>query len=216
MREVDHRAKNMLSLVQAIARQSAAREPEDFVTRFTERVQALAANQDLLIRHEWHGVDVEDLVRAQLAHFADLVGSRIAVHGPKVRLNAAAAQGVGLALHELATNGGKYGALSTDAGRMDIGWGTEGDAFTRTWTEREGPPVCAPHRRGFGTTVMKEMIERSLDGTFDLDYAPSGMTWHFACPAANALEGWRQAGRTREFEGRVLTSHWGGPGKHAT
>jgi len=83
MREVNHRAKNMLSLVQAIARQTAAREPEDFIGRFTERIQALAANQDLLIRNEWQGVDVEDLVRAQLAHFADLVGSRIAVDGPK-------------------------------------------------------------------------------------------------------------------------------------
>jgi PAS domain-containing protein len=109
MREVNHRAKNMLSLVQAIARQSAAREPEDFVGHFTERIQALAANQDLLIRHEWHGVDVNDLVCAQLAHFADLVGSRIAAHGPKLRVNAAAAQAIGLAMHELATNAGKYG-----------------------------------------------------------------------------------------------------------
>src|SRR5262249_27290691 len=73
MREMNHRAKNMLTLVQAIARQTAAREPEDFVGRFTERIQALAANQDLIIRNEWRGVDVEDLVRAQLAHFADLV-----------------------------------------------------------------------------------------------------------------------------------------------
>src|SRR5712672_643989 len=104
MSEINHRAKNMLSLVQAIARQTTAREPEDFVERFTERIQALAANQDLLVRNEWQGVDVEDLVRAQLAHFADLVGSRITMHGSPVRLNAAAAQAIGLALHELATN----------------------------------------------------------------------------------------------------------------
>jgi PAS domain S-box-containing protein len=189
MREVNHRAKNMLSLVQAIARQSAAREPEDFVRRFTERIQALAANQDLLIRHEWHGVDVKDLVRAQLAHFADLVGSRIAVHGPKLRLNAAAAEGIGLALHELATNAGKYGALSTDAGHVDIGWGTDGDAFTMSWTEREGPPVSAPQRRGFGTVVLETMAERSVNGAADLRYRPSGLTWRLTCPAANALEG---------------------------
>jgi len=91
MREVNHRAKNMLSLVHAIARQTAAREPEDFIGRFTERIQALAANQNLMVRNEWQGVDVEDLVHAQLAHFADLVGSRIAVHGAKLRLNAASA-----------------------------------------------------------------------------------------------------------------------------
>src|SRR6266481_4546581 len=136
MCEVNHRAKNMLSLVQAIARQTAAREPEDFISCFTERIQALAANQDLLIRNEWQGVDVEDLVRAQLAHFADLVGSRIAVHGPKLRLNAAAAQAIGLALHELATNAGKYGALSVDAGRVEVGWRFDGDLFAISWTER--------------------------------------------------------------------------------
>src|SRR5262249_9516893 len=86
MREVNHRAKNMLSLVQAIPRQTAARDAEDFMDRFTERIQALAANQDLLIRNEWQGVDVEDLVRAQLVHFTDLVGTRIMVYGPPVRL----------------------------------------------------------------------------------------------------------------------------------
>jgi PAS domain S-box-containing protein len=188
MREVNHRAKNMLSLVQAIARQTAACEPEDFVRRFTERIQALGANQDLLIRNEWQGVDVNDLVRAQLAHFADLVGSRIAMQGPKLRLNAAAAQAIGLALHELATNAGKYGALSMHTGRVDVCWGTDGDTLTMSWTERDGPPVAAPGRRGFGTIVMQAMAERSVDGTVDLDYAPSGVTWRLTCPAANALE----------------------------
>jgi hypothetical protein len=126
MREI----KNMLSVVDAIAHQTAAKNPEDFVERFSERVQALSANQDLLVRNEWNGVDVADLVRAQLAHFADLVGSRVAVRGPKLRLNAASAQAIGLALHELATNAGKYGSLSTDRGCVDIRWGTTGDTFT--------------------------------------------------------------------------------------
>jgi two-component sensor histidine kinase len=188
MREVNHRAKNMLSLVQAIARQTAAREPEDFIGCFTERIQALAANQDLLIRNEWQGVDVEDLVRAQLAHFADLVGSRIAVHGPKLHLNAAAAQAIGLALHELATNAGKYGALSVDAGRVDVGWQFEGGTFAMSWTERNGPPVSPPERRGFGSTVIISMAKRTVDGEVELDYAPSGLTWHLRCRAANALE----------------------------
>ena len=96
MHEVSHRSKNMLSLVQAVARQIAAREPEDFIGRFNERIRALAANQDLLVRNEWQGVDVDELVRAQLAHSADLVGSRLTVHGPRLRLNAAAAQAIGL------------------------------------------------------------------------------------------------------------------------
>jgi two-component sensor histidine kinase len=125
----DHRSKNMLSVVQAIVRHTAAPDPEVFIGHFTERIQALAANQDLLIRNEWQGVDIEDLARAQLAHFADLVGSRIAVDGPKLRLNAAAAQAIGLSLHELATNAGKYGALSADAGCIDVCWRLDGDVF---------------------------------------------------------------------------------------
>jgi PAS domain S-box-containing protein len=188
MREVSHRTKNMLSVVDAIAHQTATRNPEDFIERFSERIQALSANQDLLVRNEWNGVEIEDLARAQLAPFADLVGSRIAVHGPKLRLNAASAQAIGLALHELATNAGKYGALSTDTGRVDISWGTDGETFTMSWTERDGPPVSTPKRRGFGTIVMEAMAERSVDGAVDLDYAPLGLTWRLTCPAANALE----------------------------
>jgi len=193
MCEVNHRAKNMLSLVQAIARQTAAREPEDFIGCFTERIQALAANQDLLIRNEWQGVDVEDLVRAQLAHFADLVGSRIAVDGPKLRLNAAAAQAIGLALHELATNAGKYGALSVGVGRVDVDWQFDGDIFAMSWTERNGPPVSPPEQHGFGTTVIASMAKRTVDGEVQLDYAPSGLMWRLTCSAANALERGRRS-----------------------
>jgi PAS domain S-box-containing protein len=188
MHEINHRAKNMLSVVDAIAHQTATRTPETFMDRFSERIQALSASQDLLIRNEWQGVEIEDLARAQLAPFADLIGSRIAVHGPKLRLKAAAAQAIGLALHELATNAAKYGALSTDTGLVDICWGSDSNTFTVSWTEREGPPVSRPERRGFGTMVMEVMAKRSVDGTVDLDYAPSGSTWRLTCPAANAVE----------------------------
>ena len=156
--------------------------------RRAERIQALSANQDLLVRNAWHGVEIEDLVCAQIAPFADLIGSRIVVDGPKLRLNPASAQAIGLALHELTTNAGKYGALSTDTGRVDISWGSDGDTFTLSWTERDGPPVSPPERCGFGTVVMQTMTERSVDGTVDLDYAPSGVTWRLTCPAANAFE----------------------------
>jgi PAS domain S-box-containing protein len=188
MREINHRAKNMLSVVDSIAHQTAIRNPEDFIARFSARIQALSANQDLLVRNEWNGVDVEDLVRAQLAHFADLIGSRIVVHGPELRLKAASAQAIGLALHELATNAGKYGALSADKGRVDVCWEIDGNTFVVSWTERDGPPVSAPKRRGFGTVVMGAMMERSVDGLIDIDYAPSGLTWRLTCPAENALE----------------------------
>jgi PAS domain S-box-containing protein len=189
MREVNHRAKNMLCLVQAIAYQTAAREPEDFIERFTERIQALAANQNLLVQNEWRGVDLEDLVRAQLAHFADLIGSRIVADGPKLHLNAAAAQTLGLVLHELATNAGKYGALSTETGRVHIRWNMiDGDAFMVNWVERDGPPASPPEKRGFGTVVIEAMARHNVNGVVDLDYAASGVTWQLTCPAANVLE----------------------------
>jgi PAS domain S-box-containing protein len=187
MREANHRVNNLLGLVQVIARQTTADNVEDFIGRFTQRIQALAAHQDLLVHSEW-GTDVEDLARAQLAHFADLVGSRIALDGPKLRMNAAAAQAVGLAIHELSTNAGKYGSLSTDAGRVDIHWQVNGDVFEMNWVERNGPPVSPPERRGFGSTVVDVMAKRTVGGEVELDYAPSGLTWRLTCPAANALE----------------------------
>ncbi len=110
------------------------------------------------------------------------------MHGPKLRLSPASAQAIGLALHELATNAGKYGSLSTDTGRVDVSWGTDGVTLTMSWTEHEGPLVSAPKRRGFGTIVMEAMAARSVNGKVDLDYAPSGLIWRLACPAADALE----------------------------
>jgi two-component sensor histidine kinase len=182
----------MLSVVHAIARQTATKSPGDFIECFTARIQALSTIQDLLARNEWNGVEIADLVRAQLAQFADLIGSRIVVHGAQLRLNPASAQAIGLALHELGINAGKYGALSTESGRVDIRWETDGDTLTMSWTERAGLPVARTTRRWFGTIVMEAMAKRSVGGTVDLDYATSGVTWRLTCPATNALErvGW--------------------------
>ncbi len=189
IREMNHRVKNILTVVDAIAQRTASERPEDFAKRFSERIRALSANQDLLFRNEWKGVNVEELARAQLSHFADLIGSRIILDGPpSLRLNTAGAQAVGLALHELATNASKYGALSTDRGRVDLRWNLGDNGFTMSWTERGGPSVSAPKRRGFGTTVVERMAKSSLGGTVDLDYAPSGLTWCLSCPAGNVLE----------------------------
>ena len=189
MREADHRAKNMLGLVQAVARQTAAGEPENFISRFTERMQALAANHDLLIRNEWQGVAVVDLIRTQLAHFADLIGARVALRGPtNLRLNAAACEVIGLVLHELATNATKYGALSVDGGGIDISWGVKGDMFTMSWIEHDGPPVSRPERTGFGSTVITSLPELTIGGEAQLEHAPSGTTWRLTCPATNVLE----------------------------
>jgi PAS domain S-box-containing protein len=188
LREVNHRTKNMLSIVQSIARQTAASNSTDFVERFSARVQALSANQDLLVQNDWRGVDLEELARAQLARFLELFDTRITIHGPKLRLAAAAAQSVGMALHELATNASKHGALSGQHGRVDINWRLDGDEFTIRWTERDGPYVEAPKRRGFGSTVTSTVAKASVDGEVEILYASTGLIWRLKCSADKALE----------------------------
>lgn len=194
MREVNHRAKNMLGLVMSIARQTAATDPADFVARFSERIQALSANQDLLVNNAWTGVGIEELTRAQLATFKDVIGTRITIEGPPLRFTPAAAQALGLALHELATNAAKYGALSDAAGCVDIGWRLDGDSFVFSWAERNGPAVTPPTRKGFGTTVINSLARMSVYGEVENDYAPSGFRWQLNCPAEKALEATSRGG----------------------
>ena len=188
MREVNHRAKNMLGVVQSIARQTAATSPEDFVRRFSERIHALSANQDLLVHSNWTGVDLSNLVKAQLAPLQDLIGTRIRIGGPRLRLTPAAAQAIGLALHELSTNACKHGALSNEAGYVTIEWACEGERFRMSWQEAGGPPVSEPTRRGFGVTVLTHMARMSLQGEVRLDHAPGGLIWSLSCPIDRALE----------------------------
>ena len=193
MREVNHRAKNMLGVVQAIARHTATSHPQDFVQRFSERLQALAMSQDLLIKNEWQGTDLTELVRAQLAHFKDLIDTRVLLAGPPVRLSPAATQTIGMALHELATNAGKYGALSNTYGQVEIHWDVYEDEpgmrrLSMSWIESGGPPVFAPLRRGFGSTVVESMAQMGLSADVQLDYATSGLQWRLDCPGENALE----------------------------
>ena len=123
MAEVNHRSKNLLAVVQAMVNQSArGADPATFASNLTERLRGLSASQDLFIKCDWREIDIHDLVHAQLSHFRDLIGTRILVEGSPARLTAAAAQAVGMALHELATNAAKYGSLSTSGGRARVSW----------------------------------------------------------------------------------------------
>ncbi len=194
MREVNHRSKNLLSLVQAIAHRTASTGAQDFIQRFGERIQSLAAAQDLLIRHAWKAVPLEALVCSQLSHFADLIGTRIVIAGPALWINPAASQALGMALHELATNAVKYGALSNKSGRVDISWyvsasGAAEPKLTMSWVEQGGPPVAKPLRRGFGSTVISRMVEGSVGGEVSVDYARAGLVWRLSCPSGNTVEG---------------------------
>ena len=193
LQEVNHRSKNMLAVVQAIARQTAATQPSDFVERFTDRIGALASSQDLLTQSEWNGVKLHDLIRSQLGHLADLTGTRIFIQGANKMINPAAAQSIGMAVHELATNAGKFGALSASGGRVEISWRIEPQqgakaTFAIKWHEIGGPEVHTPEGRGFGTAVITDIIESSLNGRATLAFEKSGLRWHFECPAAEVLE----------------------------
>jgi two-component sensor histidine kinase/CheY-like chemotaxis protein len=193
MNEVNHRSKNLLSVVTAIAQQTAAASPLEFTKKFSSRVQALAVNHDLLVKSQWRSIDATDLISGQLAHFGDLVGKRILFEGPPILVSSAAAQSIGMVVHELSTNTVKYGALSGEEGRIDIDWridsGGAGPVFKLCWTERDGPPIIVPTHRGFGTTVVTKMVEMSLDGETILDYTPTGLIWRLACPLKNVMEG---------------------------
>ncbi|MCF7701728.1 PAS domain-containing protein [Loktanella sp. M215] len=188
MGEINHRTKNILTLVQVVARQTARGGAAGFVARFEERIAALAKAQDLLFSSKADRVDLKALAKSQLGHLSDVIESRIILNGPPVALDADAAQAVGMALHELATNAGKYGALSSGDGRVDVAWqmNSHDDTFEIRWSERDGPPVIPPETKGFGSTVIDQMTRSVLDAEVQLDYEPEGVRWRLVC-ARDAL-----------------------------
>lgn len=193
MREVNHRANNLLAVVVAVARQMAdTAGAAHFASRLAQRLVALSASHKLLLAGPLEGTDLADLVTSQLGHFHELLGGRVQLNGPPLRLTPQAVQAVGMALHELATNAGKYGALSDGAGKVRVDWtlvhGEGGDDFHLAWRESGGPPVLPPVRTGFGHTVMVRMMERAVAGKVDLEFAPEGLRWTLTCPADQALE----------------------------
>ncbi len=118
------------------------------------------------------------------------------MQGPPLSISASAAQAIGMALHELATNAGKYGALSTGKGGVEVGWsldgaGTADAAFSMLWREHGGPPVPAPSKQGFGSTVISRMVRESLDAEVNLDFERSGLSWNLKCAAADVMDGYR-------------------------
>jgi PAS domain S-box-containing protein len=189
--EVNHRAKNLLAVVQAVAHQTAKYgDPADFAARLSDRIDALAAGQDLLVENLWQGVDVADLVSAQLSHFQDLIGSRILIDGPRALLTTGATQGIGMALHELTTNAAKYGALSTPQGRVSVVWHLstgEEPQFAMSWAEFDGPPAHRPARTGFGQIVIGRMAEAAVGGKVAVNFAATGLTWNLRAAAENVL-----------------------------
>lgn len=191
-------------MVQSIAHQTSAKgSPRSFAHRFSERLQGLAASHDLLVGNAWEGVDLADLVGSQLSHFRDLVRQRIRFQGPELQLRPSAAQALGMALHELATNAGKYGSLSSNEGSVIINWAIMGENgrrdFHMEWRESGGPPVATPIASGFGSKLISHMTEIALQGRARLDYRTEGVVWSIDAPLmcitpnTEAEASWRHA-----------------------
>jgi PAS domain S-box-containing protein len=194
MHEISHRSKNLLMVIQSIARRTArtAGTMEEFESRFERRLQGLAASHDVLVRENWHGAPLASLVRQQLVPFVEIQSSRFELAGPDVVVTAEAAQAIGLAIHELATNAIKYGALSEPSGSVKVSWMFDGNAgapgqLLLNWTEQGGPPVSPPSRKGFGNVVIGEMVERALNGKVAVDFAHQGLQWSVSIPAINVV-----------------------------
>ncbi len=195
MRELTHRSKNLLAVIQAMARQTARHvgSIDAFLNQFSARLQALATSHDLLVQESWYGVSLFELVRSQLGHYLDREGAQVSLDGPGVVLKPEAAQSLGLALHELATNAAKYGALSVPSGHIFIEWrrmpATEGHGVEIIWSEERGPKVKAPKQRGFGSMVVEHNLTRSLDAEVEMTFAPAGLRCRIVIPVTQLSVG---------------------------
>lgn len=184
MGELNHRTKNIISVVLAIARQTAKHAaPEEFDQIFNKRLLGLAASNDLLLRSDWTGVELAELVQVQLQPLEGLVGEHILVDGPRVRIASSAAQALGMALHELATNSLKYGALAAAQGVVKLNWeaqtNEEGTGLSLRWIESGVSNVSPPAYKGFGHTIITDMVASAFETDVNLRFEPDGLKWEF-------------------------------------
>ena len=177
--ELDHRAKNILAQVAAVASSSSqgSRSIRDFIRSLGERIQSMAAAHTLLSKSGWQNVGLDTLVRNQLAPYA--TGTNVTISGTDVVVNSAETQAVARVLHELATNAAKYGALSIPGGQVSVNWDFEPNGaatrLTLVWRELGGPPVGSEHPTSYGTTLIRNLIPHELGGKVDLTFAKEGV-----------------------------------------
>jgi two-component sensor histidine kinase len=192
--ELNHRVKNTLATVQAIAAQSFQGEGSDAQRReiFEARLIALSGAHNLLTRENWEGVSLRDLLLQELQPYHATDTPRFQTRGPDIRLTPKAAVALAMAFHELATNAAKYGAFSTPTGKVDVVWGLQKSSphiLRLIWTETGGPKVTTPVRKGFGSRLIERGLSLELDGRVQLDFNPSGLVCTIGIPFPSAAEG---------------------------
>ncbi|MBV9550907.1 MAG: response regulator [Alphaproteobacteria bacterium] len=178
-REVDHRAKNALAVVQAIVRLARRDSIADYARAIEGRITALAQTHELLSQARWEGADMLRLVLEELAPYHGGAQSRVTAIGPSVMVSPETAQAVAMALHELATNAAKYGSLSSPSGRVDISWSYAEGVLSLTWVESGGPPVSPPKATGFGTKIINS-FNGDKRGRVSFNWRPQGLDFSMA------------------------------------
>jgi PAS domain S-box-containing protein len=187
-REVDHRAKNALALVQSILRLTRAKDLPNYITAVEGRIKALSRAHTILSQSRWHGADLRGLVDEELAPYRAGNAEKIRTAGPEVLLQPASAQTLALALHELATNAAKYGALSTIAGKLELNWRLTDGKLVLDWAETGGPIAKPPSANGFGTRIIVASIERQLRGLITFDWRREGLRCAISVPLSSTVE----------------------------
>jgi two-component sensor histidine kinase len=190
MDELNHRVKNTLATVQSIAMHTQRSTPEAFGERFDERLMALSRAHDLLSRRNWTGVGLRELLDVGLAPYASEFDSPIVMDGPEVIVAARMGLALGMVIHELATNAAKYGALSSDAGRLHLCWFVVDNKAATTlslrWIESGEPTVAIPDRKGFGTRLIERSVMKDLGGQVELRFASAGFECELSFPLADS------------------------------
>jgi two-component sensor histidine kinase len=194
--ELNHRVKNTLATVQAIAGQTLRRtsDPEAFVRSFEARLLSLSKTHNLLTHSGWRGARLKDILAAELEPFGRGDGARARLSGPELELPARHAVAIGMVLHELTTNAAKYGALSTPEGRVAVTWtimlGRDSPrTLTLNWQEMDGPPVSPPSREGFGSRLIRRTMEGELSGRVAFDFGPAGLRVSLTVPLTDHRPG---------------------------
>lgn len=188
LRELSHRSKNLLAIIQSLASQTARHSvtvPE-FLVRFRGRIQSLSSSQDIVTDADWRGADLASLVVMQVERYAPDGMAQIAFRGIDVYLSPTASLHVGLALHELAVNAASYGSLSIPGGRVSIESlfvEKDNERYLRlTWRETGGPRVRGDHDTRFGTSTLERIVPNSVGGEALLDYRPEGLSYTLLIP----------------------------------
>jgi PAS domain S-box-containing protein len=182
MAELDHRVKNVLARVVAVAEctRQGGGSNDEFIQSFNGRIQSMAAAHTLLSQTGWHGVDLAALVRNQLAPYT--TDANMTIVGTDIMLGAPATQALAMVLHELVTNAVKYGALSTPGGRVSVSWEHATTNLIFVWRELDGPPVAAAIQPGYGTDLIRNLIPHELEGTVDLVFTVEGVNCRIEIP----------------------------------